>query len=156
MRIAALDRAAQFKAAAAGEKDVRNHQVGIDILHSQQRGLAVGDADDFESLIEQNPLTHALRMGAVISEQDDAQLSGEVVLAESVDFLSSSVFFFFLSFFFLSAFLASAGAEEAAAGADEAAGLAASGAGVGDGAEDAGFAAPAAGFARASGLVSSA
>ena len=64
--------AAQLEAIAAGEKNVGDHQVWVDVVEAQERCFAVGDTDDLEALLAQDPLTHALGMRAVIGQQDDA------------------------------------------------------------------------------------
>ena len=66
-----LDVAAQIEAAGAGQERVGDHQIRIDIGQAQPaRSSPSATLDDFEAFFAQNPLAHALRVRAVVRQQD--------------------------------------------------------------------------------------
>ena len=71
---AALDEPADLVAGVVREKDVGHHQVRVHVLQADQRRLAIGDGYDFEAFLAQDPLSHALGMGAVVSQENPAHL----------------------------------------------------------------------------------
>jgi hypothetical protein len=68
-----FDVAAKIEAGFSGQENVGEDHVRIDVGQAQHRGVAVGEADNFKTLLAQDPLTHALGVRAVVSQEDAAQ-----------------------------------------------------------------------------------
>jgi len=69
----------QFVTRDFGHRDVGDDQIGLGILETQHRDTAVADGNNFVSFVPQNPLTHPLRMRAVVGEQYATHGFGGVV-----------------------------------------------------------------------------
>ena len=61
---------ADFIARAVRHGHACQHQIGIHVLQAQQCGVAVADRDYLEALLGEYLLAHALRVGAVVGEQN--------------------------------------------------------------------------------------
>ena len=64
--------AAKLEAGFAGQENVGEDQVGIDVGQPQHGGVAIGEADHFEAFFAQDPLAHTLRVRAVVSQENSA------------------------------------------------------------------------------------
>ena len=63
---------ADFEAGAARHHGIGHHHVGIDVFQADQRRIGVRDGDDFVALFAQDTLADALRVRAIVHQQDAA------------------------------------------------------------------------------------
>src|SRR4051812_22629257 len=67
-----LDEFAEFEPGNLGHRNVGNDQIRLRVFQTQHRNLPIADSNDFVAFVAEYPLTHALSMRAVISQQDTA------------------------------------------------------------------------------------
>ena len=74
-----LEVLADLVAGAAGHHGIGQHDVGIDIIQADQRGIGVADGDDFVAFFAEDALAHALGVRAVVHQQNTAHcFAGDV------------------------------------------------------------------------------
>src|ERR1017187_1998600 len=72
-----LEVLADLVAGAAGHDDIRQHDVGIDVVEADQRGIGIADGHHFIAFFAEDALSHALGVRAVVHQQNTAHgLSG--------------------------------------------------------------------------------
>jgi hypothetical protein len=64
----AFHKSAKLDARFTGQKNIGQNDIGIHVGQPRQGGVTVGKADHFKAFVPQYPLTHPLRMGAVVGQ----------------------------------------------------------------------------------------
>jgi hypothetical protein len=74
---------AQFVAGNLGHRDIRDDHIGRSVGKAQKRHPPVANGDYLMTFIPKNPLTHPLRVRAVVGEQNATHCFGCPVEGES-------------------------------------------------------------------------